>query len=64
MSSVAGGPEPDSLNLDHIIAQLTTMNNRLNAHDQRIARTEKFQSGDEENHEQQGSPDRRRHGGR
>ena len=63
MSSVAGDPEPDSVKLDRISALLTTMNNRLNAHDQRIARTEKFQSGDEEDHELQGSPDRRRHGG-
>jgi hypothetical protein len=63
MSSVTGNPEPDSVKMDRIIAQLTTMNNRLNAHDQRIVRTEKFHSGDEEDHEPQGSPDRRRHGG-
>ena len=48
MSSVAGDPEPDSVKLDRISALLTTMNNRLNAHDQRIARTEKFQFGNDD----------------
>jgi hypothetical protein len=40
-----GGPvdaETDSAKLDRILAQLATMNNRLDAHDKHIARTEKF----------------------
>jgi len=36
----------DSDKLDQILAQLTTMNNRLDSHDRRITRTEKFQQGD------------------
>ncbi|CAN6238032.1 unnamed protein product [Urochloa humidicola] len=39
-------PETVDVKLDRILAQLTTMNNRLDAHDRRIARTEKFQAGE------------------
>lgn len=41
MSSVM---KTDSTKLDHVIAQLATMN----VHDQRIARTEKFQFGNDD----------------
>lgn len=44
MSSVMGDPKTDSTKLDRVIAQLATMN----AHDQRIARTEKFQFGNDD----------------
>jgi len=40
-------PETDSAKLDRILAQLTTINKRLDSHDRRIARTEKFQAGDD-----------------
>jgi len=35
-------PETDSAKLDRILAQLTTINKRLDSHDRRIARKEKF----------------------
>ncbi|CAL4917571.1 unnamed protein product [Urochloa decumbens] len=46
------GDEPETIDtvaakLDRVLPQLTTMNNRLDAHDKRIARTEKFQAGDD-----------------
>ena len=40
-------PETDSAKLDRILAQLTTINKHLDSHDWRIARTEKFQAGDD-----------------
>jgi len=40
-------PETDSAKLDRILAQLPTINKRLDSHDRRIARTEKFQEGDD-----------------
>ncbi|CAO2141395.1 unnamed protein product [Urochloa humidicola] len=33
---------------DRVFAQLTTINNRLDTHDRRIAQTEKFQKGDDD----------------
>ncbi|CAN6181094.1 unnamed protein product [Urochloa humidicola] len=42
-------PETDSAKLDRILTQLTTINNHLDAHDKRIARTEKFQAGGDDN---------------
>ena len=33
--------------LDRVLGQVTTINNRLDTHDQRIARTEKFQAGED-----------------
>ena len=52
--------------LDRLLAQMTTMNNRLDAHDRRSARTEKFQQGDQDDEKDDGlrSPKRshdRRH---
>ncbi|CAN6220755.1 unnamed protein product [Urochloa humidicola] len=48
MTGSADGPETIATvlaKLDRVLAQLTTVNNRLDAHDRRIARTEKFQAG-------------------
>ncbi|CAO2145806.1 unnamed protein product [Urochloa humidicola] len=48
MTGSADGPETIasvSAKLDRVLAQLTTVNNRLDAHDRRIARTKKFQAG-------------------
>ncbi|KAK8460295.1 hypothetical protein SEVIR_2G309232v4 [Setaria viridis] len=45
MADLGNGPATNSAKLDCIIAQLSTINNRLDAHDHRITRTEKFQTG-------------------
>ena len=33
--------------LDRVLGQVSTINNRLDTHDRRIARTEKFQAGED-----------------
>jgi hypothetical protein len=48
MAGPGDDPEPDSVKLDRILAQLTTITRRLDTHDKRIARTEKFQRGEED----------------
>jgi hypothetical protein len=51
MAGPGNDPEPDLVKLDHILAQLTTINHRLDTHDQCITRTEKFQRGEDVNPE-------------
>lgn len=43
------GPTNSAAKLDQILAQLTTLTKRLDSDDQRIARTEKFQIGGDDN---------------
>lgn len=43
-------PETDSAKLDQILVQLSTITSRLNAHDQRISRTEKSLAGEDKSH--------------
>jgi hypothetical protein len=46
MAGPGDDPEPDSMKLDRILIQLSTISRRLDFHVQRIAHTEKFQHGD------------------
>jgi hypothetical protein len=46
MAGPGDDPEPDSTKLDRILTKLSTISRRLDFHDQRIARIEKFQHGD------------------
>ena len=46
-----------------MLGQVATINNRLDTHDRRIARTEKFQAGDDLDDGYEEEPPRHEHGG-
>ncbi|GJN37016.1 hypothetical protein PR202_gb25932 [Eleusine coracana subsp. coracana] len=46
MSGDGTNPETETIKLDRILAQLTSLTTRLDRHDERIVRMEKFQSGE------------------